>query len=72
MLRPELAADTPRIEGAEQPLCAVYLRSEALDAGAGLIARGEGDAAALVRELSVGVIEGDDLAPLLEPSCMSG
>ncbi len=69
---PEHGVVTPRIEDVAQPLCAVYLRSEALEAAADLIARGEGDAAALVRELSAGVIEGGDLAPLLEPSCMSG
>ncbi|MDP6978233.1 MAG: hypothetical protein QF570_06465 [Myxococcota bacterium] len=62
---PEHAVVTPRIEGVEQPLCAVYLRSKALETAADLIARGEVDAAALVRELSSGVIEGDDLAPLL-------
>ncbi len=62
---PEHSVVTPRIDGVLQPLCAVYLRDDAAPGARELAAAGEGEAAALLRELDTGVIEGEDLTPLL-------
>lgn len=62
---PQHAFVAPRIEGAIQPLCAVYLRDEVLRRAA---AAGEEDLHRFVERLDCGVLEAADVEPLLEAS----
>ena len=63
---PEHPAVSVRIEGDLQALCAIYQREPALACALELIDAGETGPSGLLAELDASVIEGDDLAPLLE------
>ena len=62
---PEHPVVTARLDGALQPLCAVYQRDPAAAQARALMASGETRAEALIDVLETSVIEGDDIAPLL-------
>ena len=63
---PEHPAVSVRIDGDLQALCAIYQREPALACALELIDAGETGPSGLLAELDASVIEGDDLAPLLE------